>query len=90
LDPKKWHKTRKDLEADQVFDKMEGVLREASRIREASKSGTLTDEQRRDRTGDAAMALVNLKKELLAVEDVNVESWNLEKDTALIVLYCFI
>ena len=51
---------KKDLEADQLFEQMEGVVREAARIREASKSGTMTDEERRHRAGDAAMALVNL------------------------------
>jgi hypothetical protein len=58
--PEEMEQLRKNLEVEQVFDKMEGVLREATRIREASKSGTLTDDQRRDRAGDAAMALVNL------------------------------
>lgn len=58
--PAEMDAVRKDLEADQLFEKMEGVLQEASRIREASKSGVMTDEERRARAGDAAMALVNL------------------------------
>lgn len=58
--PQELEAVRKDLEADQLFEKMEGVLREASRIREDSKSGTMTDDERRARAGDAAMALVNL------------------------------
>lgn len=51
---------RQDLEAEKLFDEMERTLREASRIREASKNGTLTDEERRDRAGEAALRLVNL------------------------------
>jgi hypothetical protein len=66
--PEEIAQLRKDMEAENMFDQMEGVLREASQIREASKSGILTDEQRRDRAGDAAMALVNLMS-AFGVED---------------------
>jgi hypothetical protein len=58
--PEEMAQLRKDLETEKIFDHMEGVLKEASRIREQSKSGMLTDDERRDRAGDAAMALVNL------------------------------
>ncbi len=58
--PHEMAELRKDLENDQVFEKMEGLLREASRIREASKNGEMTDQERRDRASDAAMALVNM------------------------------
>lgn len=61
--PAEMAQVRKDLEADKLFEQMEGVLKEASRIREASKKGTIPDEERRDRAGDAAMALVNLMKQ---------------------------
>mmetsp|Transcript_17772 Transcript_17772/g.36554 ORF Transcript_17772/g.36554 Transcript_17772/m.36554 type:complete len:382 (+) Transcript_17772:111-1256(+) len=51
---------REEAEADKLFVQMENVLKEASQIRKASKSGALTDEERRERAGDAALALVNL------------------------------
>lgn len=51
---------REELEADKIFDKMEGLLKEASQIRAASKNGTMSDNERRERAGEAALALVNL------------------------------
>ena len=53
-------KLRQDMEAEQVFEQMEGLLRQANRVREQSKAGELTDEERRQRAGDAATALMNL------------------------------
>jgi len=52
--------SQEDLEAGKLLEKMESVLKEASRIREASKSGVLSDDERRERAGEAALALVNL------------------------------
>lgn len=49
-----------DINEDKLFVQMESVLKEASQIREASKNGILSDEERRERAGDAALALVNL------------------------------
>ncbi|KAG7344742.1 alpha and gamma adaptin binding protein p34 [Nitzschia inconspicua] len=46
--------------AEHVFDKMEALLRQANEIRAASQNGTLTDQERRERAGEAALALVNL------------------------------
>ena len=71
--PEAMAQLRKDLETEQVFDQMESVLKEASRIREASKSGTLTDEERRERAGDAALALVNLMSQFGIEEDDDSE-----------------
>ena len=58
--PEEMEALRRDAEQEHLFERMEGVLREASRIREASKSGLLSDDERRERAGDAAMALMNL------------------------------
>jgi Alpha and gamma adaptin binding protein p34 len=55
---------RGDLEAETAFDEMEMMLKEASRIREASKNGTMSDEERRERAGEAALKLVNLMSHL--------------------------
>jgi len=52
--------SQEDLEGEKMFEKMESVLKEASQIREASKSGVLSDDERRERAGEAALALVNL------------------------------
>ena len=45
---------------DIFIDEFEEVMKEASRIRSASKSGQLSDEERRQRAGDAASALMGL------------------------------
>ena len=51
---------RKEIDEDKVFDEMESVLKEASRIREQSKCGELTDEERRAKAESAALRLVDL------------------------------
>ena len=43
-----------------VFDNIEGVMKEAKIIREASKNGKLSDQERRDRAGNAAEMLMGL------------------------------
>eukprot|EP00934_Nitzschia_sp_Nitz4_P000103 Nitzschia sp. Nitz4//scaffold102_size76354//54677//55708//NITZ4_005638-RA/size76354-processed-gene-0.25-mRNA-1//1//CDS//3329532267//103//frame0 len=58
--PEEMAALRKDMETENLFDRMEGVIRQASQIREASKAGTMTDDERRDKASEAAMALVNL------------------------------
>jgi hypothetical protein len=70
---------RKDLEAEKLFEKMETVLREASQIREASKSGALTDDERRERAGDAALALVNLMGQF-GMEDDDSQAYDSDDD----------
>jgi hypothetical protein len=45
---------------DRYFDQLEGALREAARIREMSRSGALSDEDRKKRAGDAAVLLMDL------------------------------
>jgi hypothetical protein len=60
---------KENLDEEKVFDEMDTVLREASRIREQSKTGQLTDEERRERAGDAALRLVNLMHQFGMDED---------------------
>jgi hypothetical protein len=67
--PSEMAQLRQDLEAEKIFDKMESVLKEASQIREASKSGALSDDERRERAGDAALALVNLMSQFGLEDD---------------------
>jgi hypothetical protein len=78
--PSEMAEIKKDLEADKLFEHMEGVLREASRIREASKSGEMTDEERRDRAGDAAMALVNLMAQFGLDEEESQAGYSSDDD----------
>ena len=65
---------RQDLEAEKVFDKMEGLLKQANEIRAAAKNGTMTDDERRERAGDAALALVNLMGQFEMDDDDDEES----------------
>eukprot|EP00536_Pseudo-nitzschia_multiseries_P010723 jgi/Psemu1/289246/fgenesh1_pg.337_\ len=58
-----------DQETEKLFNQMENVLKEASQIRQASKSGVLSDEERRERAGTAALALVNLMGQFGLEED---------------------
>jgi hypothetical protein len=67
---------RKDLESEKAFDEMEMMLREASRIREASKNGTMSDEERRERAGDAALRLINLMSHLGLDDDDEPDGYN--------------
>jgi hypothetical protein len=83
--PQEMATLRQDLEADQLFDKMEGVLREASRIRDASKSGDMTDDERRDRASDAAMALVNLMTQFGLDEDDGSQMDSSDDDSGVVV-----
>lgn len=69
MGPEETAEVRKDLETEKLFEKMEGVIREATQIREASKNGTLSDEQRREKASEAAMALVNLMSQFGLEDD---------------------
>lgn len=56
-----------DLNADKLFVQMESLLKEASQIRKASTE--LSDEERRERAGNAALALVDLMGQFGLDED---------------------
>jgi hypothetical protein len=45
---------------ERLMDRFEVALGQAARIRDLSKSGELSDQERRDRAGDAAVLLMNL------------------------------
>ena len=49
-----------EREQERMMDQLDGALKQAVSIREMSRSGQLTDEERRQRAGDAAMVLMNL------------------------------
>ena len=69
-----------ELEAIQIphteetyFENLDHVMREAIRIRDDARSGTLSDEERRKRAGDAAMALMGLLEQMGFDEDEDDE-----------------
>jgi hypothetical protein len=51
---------QKEIEQERFMNDFEGALRQASRIRDVSKSGAISDEERRQRAGDAADLLMGL------------------------------
>jgi hypothetical protein len=51
-------------EQERVMANLEGILKEAARIREASKSGELSDDERRMRATDAASLMMDLMNQL--------------------------
>ncbi|KAL7489269.1 hypothetical protein ACHAW6_014846 [Cyclotella cf. meneghiniana] len=59
---------------DVTFHELERVMSEAKRIREASQSNSMTDEERRHRAGDIAMRLMGLLERLGFDEDDDDES----------------
>jgi hypothetical protein len=51
-------------EQERVMENLEGMLKEAARIREASKNGELPDDERRKRATDAASLMMDLMNQL--------------------------
>lgn len=56
-------------EEERAMENLEGLLREATRIREASRAGEMTDDERRKRAADAATLMMNLMNQLDVEED---------------------
>eukprot|EP00523_Entomoneis_sp_CCMP467_P000923 CAMPEP_0168756974 /NCGR_PEP_ID=MMETSP0724-20121128/20911_1 /TAXON_ID=265536 /ORGANISM="Amphiprora sp., Strain CCMP467" /LENGTH=429 /DNA_ID=CAMNT_0008805737 /DNA_START=39 /DNA_END=1328 /DNA_ORIENTATION=+ len=65
-----------EREQEKMFDQLEGALREAASIREMSQSGALSDEQRRQRAGDAAVLLMNLMTQMGMDDEDDVDEDN--------------
>jgi hypothetical protein len=61
-------------EEERVMESLEGILREATRIRESSRSGELSDDERRKRASDAASLMMNLMSQLDTEDDSGVDS----------------
>jgi hypothetical protein len=81
--PEEMKQLRKDMETEQVFDKMEGLLKEANKVREASKNGELNDDERRQRAGDAAETLFGLMNAFGLEEDENSEADSSDIDSGV-------
>lgn len=73
-------------EQDKAMESLEGLLREATRIREASRAGELSDDERRKRASDAATLMMSLMNQLDDEEeqenDFEVDSSSDEEETA--------
>ena len=55
---------KQERQADRIMSQMESALAEATRIRSLSQQGALSDEDRKQRAGDAAMLLMNLMNQM--------------------------
>lgn len=51
---------REEVEQERALSALEGSLKEATRLRELSKAGQLSDDERRKRAGDAAMLIMDM------------------------------
>ena len=60
---------RQQWNDEMKFHRLEQALGEAKRVREASKSNSMSDEERRERAGDVAAQLMGLLDELGLGED---------------------
>lgn len=74
---------REDAEAEKIFAKMEGLLKEASQIRAASKNGTMSDTERRERAGEVALGLVESMRQFGMDEDDDSEGSDSDDDPDL-------
>lgn len=59
----------KAAEQDRTMENLEGLLREAASIREASRAGELTDDERRKRAADAATLMMSLMNQMDEEDD---------------------
>ena len=69
IDPEAIAKRNEEREQERVMNALEGSLREASRLREMSKSGQLSDDERRKRAGDAAILLMDMMGQMGLSDD---------------------
>lgn len=60
---------QREQQADKIMHDMEGALKEANRIREMSRAGELSDEDRKKRAGDAATLIMNLMTQMGGFDD---------------------
>jgi len=72
--------TDKEAEQEKVFEDMEKLLVDVSKIREASKAGGFTDEERRKRAGDAAMLMMGLMEKFECDDDSQEDDYGASSD----------
>jgi hypothetical protein len=59
---------------ESVLENIEHIMEEAKRIRECSRAGQLSDEERRNRAGNAAEVLMGLLDQMGVYDDVDTDS----------------
>jgi Alpha and gamma adaptin binding protein p34 len=74
------HARKKELDEERTLNALESSLREARRIRELSKSGQLSDEERRQRAADAAMVIMDAMEKMGKYDDDDDEDEDSEGD----------
>jgi hypothetical protein len=67
---------------ESIFNTMESTLKQAALIREASRAGTMTDDERRQRAGDAATLLYHMMEQM-SFDESDDESEHSEEDTVM-------
>lgn len=72
IDPETASQRAQEREQERALDSFESAMRQAARIREMSRSGSLSDEERRARAGEAAVLIMDLMGKLGA-DDENEE-----------------
>lgn len=65
---------KEEKEGEEYLNNIEHIMKEAQHIRQASKKGELTDEQRRQRAGDAASMLMGLLDQMGFDDEDGVDS----------------
>ena len=74
-----------DLQQERAMNALEASLNEARRIRELSKSGQLSDEERRKRATDAAMLILQTMEQMGFQDDEDDDDEDLDDDNSLVV-----
>jgi Alpha and gamma adaptin binding protein p34 len=71
---------KQEQDDDHIMDSMEGALKEAQRIRDLSQKGELSDDERRQRAGDAALVLMNLMNQMGGMGDDDDDEQEVSSD----------
>jgi len=62
-------KFQKELVEERVFNQLDGAIKQVKNIREMSQTGSMSDDERRKRAGDAAMLLMDIMGQLDCDDD---------------------
>ena len=70
---------KREQEEEQLFHSMESALKQAAQIRDASRAGSLSDDERRKRAGEAASLLMHLMDQM-GFDDEDEDSVDNDED----------
>ena len=83
--PSKNERQSEELQQERAMNALEASLNEARRIRELSKSGQLSDEERRKRASDAAMLIMQTMEQMGFNDDDDTdEDEDIDDDNSLV------